>query len=163
MSHLRYFYGSCVVVCGGALSVLFSTREKSLSVKLQSTSTTTPATDATCFFFFAQTLTLCLEASGWREFAHGRFLRSSHCRSYLSLFLSLWLHLLLCLSCSVSLIPLQLLSVETIKPISFSDTLTGCPGWTKTQEPGFPKTVTWFKAANKLAANYLSNTCWWRR
>lgn len=114
-------------------------------------------------FFFAQTLTLCLEASGWREFAHGRFLRSSHCRSYLSLFLSLWLHLLLCLSCSVSLIPLQLLSVETIKPISFSDTLTGCPGWTKTQEPGFPKTVTWFKAANKLAANYLSNTCWWRR
>lgn len=55
------------------------------------------------------------------------------------------------------------LSVETIKPISFSDTFTGCPGWTMTQEPGFPKTVTWFKAANKLAANYLSNTCWWRR
>ena len=30
------------------------------------------------------------------------------------------------------------------------------------QEPGLPKTVTWFKVANKLAANYLSNTCWRR-
>lgn len=43
---LRCFCGSCVVVCGGALSVLFSTWEKSLSVKLHSASATAPATDA---------------------------------------------------------------------------------------------------------------------
>lgn len=160
---LRYFCGSCVVVCGGALSVLFSTWEKSLSVQLYSTSATAPATDA---FLPTQALTLCLKASGWRDFAHGRSLHSSHCRSYLSLFLWLWLHLLLRLSCFLSSITLQLFFPSpwrTTKPISFSDTSTGCPAWTMTLESGFPKTLTRFKAANKLAANYLSNTCWRRR
>lgn len=117
-------------------------------------------------FFPTQALTLCLEASGWRDFAHGRSLHSSHCRSYLSLFLCLWLHLLLRLSCFLSPITLQLFSPSqwrSTKPASSSDTSTGYSGWTMTLESGFPKTLTRFKAANKLAANYLSNTCCRRR
>lgn len=88
---------------------------------------------------------------------------SSLWRSYLPLFLSLWLHVLLSLSLSLSFPAAILpLTAETVKAICFGDTFTGCPGWTMTQDPSLPKAVTWFIASNKLAANYLSNTCWWR-
>lgn len=47
-------------------------------------------------------------------------------------------------------------------PLRLRDTFTGCPGWTTTTDLRLTSTVTWYIAANKLAANYLSNTCWWR-
>lgn len=47
-------------------------------------------------------------------------------------------------------------------PLSLSDTFTWCLGWTTTTDLSLTSTVTWYIAANKLAANYLSNTCWWR-
>lgn len=87
--------------------------------------------------------------------------------SYLSLFLPLCLQFLsllsLPLSISLSHFPpaTPSISEEIVKPIFFGDTFTGCPGWTMTQDLLLPPTATWYKAANKLAANYLSNTCCW--
>lgn len=112
------------------------------------------------FTHFPQALTLCLEASGWCEFAHGQSLRSDTL-----ICLSFWPFDYIYYSPSLSLSfpsSYSTLWVETVEPICYDDTFTGCPGWTTTQDPGLPKTVTLFKAANKLAANYLSNTCWWR-
>ena len=63
-------------------------------------------------------------------------------------FLSLWLCLPLHPPHPPPAIPS--LSVETVKPICFGDTFTGCPGWTVTPWPrGLPKSVTWRTAANK--------------
>lgn len=94
---------------------------------------------------------LFLEAWGWHEFTHGPSLYS-----YLSL--SLWL----LLSNSLSYFSPGILSVseEIAKPVRFSDSFTGCPGWTMTEDLSLP--AAQYNVANKLAANYLSNTCRWK-
>lgn len=111
---------------------------------------------------FPQALTLCLEASGWCEFAHRRPLRASLWCPYPSFFPSLWLSTF---GLSLPLTPFQIFypSQRTASRQSASVTLLqDIQAELLTYDPGWPQTVTWFKAANKLVANYLSNTCWWR-
>lgn len=94
---------------------------------------------------------LCLVASGRRDFAHGRSFHSS------SIFLSLWLCLLPRLH---SHSPAAILPSQWRPAVCVADTFAGCPGLTMTQYLTACPKLPQLEAENKLAANYLSNTCW---
>lgn len=79
-----------VLRCRSAMYVLSQPFEILPSVKQYSTFTIYLVPNA-FYTYFHQALTLCLGASGWCEFAHGRSLRASLWCSHPSFFLSLTL------------------------------------------------------------------------
>lgn len=126
------------------------------------------------FTHFHWVLTLCLEASGRREFARGWSLSALRSDALICLSLSL------CPFDYIYSSPSFSFSLSSPLSLSFPSSYSFPSQWRPSsqsasvtllqdvhvelwpREPGLPKTVTWFKVANKLAANYLSNTCWRR-